>query len=280
MLVSISRIVMWAKYLTVDRYSRLSYYALIVNSETSLGPSIKAKQMIRIHYIEHDPDEEIGYIRTWAKRRGHSVAGTLLPAGEELPALDNFDWLVIMGGTMNVYQEKEFYWLVPEKKLIEKAIRQDKVVLGICLGAQLIACVMGADVYPNRFPEIGWVPITLTADGAKSVAFRRFPGTFTPFSWHGDTFNLPSGCHRLAKSEGCQNQAFDYEGRVLGLQFHLEPFRTNIKLFVTNSGIQLVDGRYIQKRELILSTGHVMGIHSLMTLLLNNMEKEYAVVSN
>jgi len=232
--------------------------------------------LIRIHYIEHDPDEEIGYIRTWASRRKHSLAGTLLPAGGELPEVNSFDCLVIMGGAMNVYQDAEYPWLVTEKKLIESAIRQGKIVLGICLGSQLIASVLGAAVFPNRYREVGWYPITLTAEGIKSVAFHHFPDTFTAFHWHSDTFDLPSGCHRLASSEACVNQAFEYEGRVLGLQFHLEPFRNTIQQFVTNSAAQLVKGRYIQKREDILSRGRLTEIHKLMTLLLNNLEKEYA----
>ena len=232
--------------------------------------------MIRIHYIEHDPDEEIGYIRTWANRRRHSLTGTLLPDGEELPKVNSFDCLVIMGGTMNVYQDAEYPWLATEKKLIESAIRRSKIVLGICLGSQLIASVLGAAVFPNRYREVGWYPITLTAEGKRSVAFQHFPGTFTAFNWHGDTFSLPSGCHWLASSEACVNQAFEYEGRVLGLQFHLEPFRNTIQQFVTNSAAQLVKGKYIQKREEILSRGRLTEIHKLMTLLLNNLEKEYA----
>lgn len=234
--------------------------------------------MIRIHYIEHDPDEEIGYIRTWANRKGHSLTGTLLPTGGELPKLDSFDCLVIMGGAMNVYQDAEYPWLVTEKKLIESAIRQGKIVLGICLGSQLIANVLGASVFPNRYKEVGWYPITLTSEGRRSVAFHHFPNTFTAFNWHSDTFSLPSGCHRLASSQACSNQAFEYAGRVLGLQFHLEPLRNTIQQFVANSAAQPVTGKYIQKREDILSPGRLIEIHRLFNLLLNNMEKEYAGV--
>jgi GMP synthase (glutamine-hydrolysing) len=142
----------------------------------------------------------------------------------------------------------------------------------------LIANVLGAAVYPNKFPEIGWFSISLTSEGTKSSAFRGFPSTFEAFSWHGDTFDLPSGCNRLATSEACENQAFNFRGHVLGLQFHLEPLRTGIQQFVANSSSQLVEGKYIQTKEILLSKGHLIHMHSLMTLLLNNLEKSYAGV--
>src|SRR5690606_32591469 len=113
-------------------------------------------------------------------------------------------------------------WMKEEKKLIEKAILKGKRVIGICLGAQLIADVLGARVFPNKEKEIGWFPIELTEEGQKSPFFAGFNKTETVFHWHGDTFEIPKGAEHIASSKVCENQAFLFDHKVLGLQFHLE----------------------------------------------------------
>lgn len=165
---------------------------------------------MRIHYLQHVPFEGPAYIETWAGEKGHPVAGSLLFQGGQLPALDQFDLLVIMGGPMNVYEEEKF---------IKEAIEAGKLVLGVCLGAQLLADVLGGQVTRNQDKEIGWHPVTLTADAKNSRFFRNLPPYFNAFHWHGDTFSIPPGGLRVAESQACLNQAFEYDGRVLGLQF-------------------------------------------------------------
>ena len=113
-----------------------------------------------------------------------------------------------------------FPWLVSEKQFIREAIRSGKPVLGICLGAQLIASAMGAGVYRNPLKEIGWFPIRGISSNDSSVFC--FPPSMIVFHWHGETFDLPPGATRLAKSDGCENQAFQFGQSVIGLQFHLE----------------------------------------------------------
>jgi GMP synthase-like glutamine amidotransferase len=230
---------------------------------------------MRIHSLEHEPFEGLANIEVWAKKRGHSISRTLLFNNEELPNMSDFDWLVIMGGSMNIYEEEKYPWLKEEKNFIAEAIAYKKIVLGVCLGSQLIADVLGGRVIKNRFKEIGWFPVSLTREARNSSIFSTFPGKFTAFHWHGDTFKIPPGAARIAESEGCANQAFEY-GRVIGLQFHLEYSVESIDLMFKNCGDEIVDGKYIQKPDEIISqNNNVRELNRLLILLLDNIEREF-----
>jgi GMP synthase-like glutamine amidotransferase len=230
---------------------------------------------MRIHSLEHEPFEGLSNIEVWAKNRGHRISRTLLFNNEELSDINDFDWLVIMGGSMNIYKEVKYPWLREEKNFITEAIASKKIVLGVCLGSQLIADVLGGRASKNRFREIGWFPVSLTREARKSSIFSNLPDIFTAFHWHGDTFKIPPGALRIAESEGCANQAFEY-GRVIGLQFHLEYSVDSINLMFQNCGDELVDGKYIQKSEEIVSQiSNVFEIQKLLNLLLDNIEREF-----
>lgn len=143
---------------------------------------------------------------------------------EMVPDLSYFSHLVIMGGPMAVYEMESYPFLKEEARLIEKAIKSGLHVLGICLGAQMIAHVLGARVYPGRVKEIGWYEVSLTEEGKGDQVMSRLSdnGTATVFQWHGDTFDIPNGAVRLASSELFENQAFRYSDGVYALQFHIE----------------------------------------------------------
>lgn len=207
---------------------------------------------MRMHCLQHVPYETPGVIAGWATDRGAGITRTRLFAGEDLPAADAFDWLVVMGGPMNVYEDEAYPWLVPEKALIDEAVAADKVVLGVCLGAQLLADVLGGRVTRNDTLEIGWYPVTLTAPAWESPAFRVLPQEFNALHWHGDTFELPPGAVHLAESAATANQAFSYGNRAFGLQFHLECYEEDLKALVEASGDELVEGPWIQPAEEIL----------------------------
>jgi GMP synthase-like glutamine amidotransferase len=152
---------------------------------------------------------------------------------------------------MSVNDESGFPWLVSEKKFILEAIHSGTPVLGICLGGQLIASAMGARIYRNHAKEIGWFPIygMLSND----TSFFSFPPLMKVFHWHGETFDLPSGAIRLAKSDGCENQAFQFGKSVIGLQFHLETTPEAARELVTHCRDELVQSRYIETEKEILS---------------------------
>ena len=138
------------------------------------------------------------------------------------PIINNYDGLIVLGGPMNVDQTKQYHNLVTEIEIIKRAIDSQKPVLGICLGSQLLAKALGAEVRKNIRPEIGWYEVTPTSEGTKDNLISRFDGTEKIFQWHGDTFDLPNDAVHLASSHYCNNQAFKYGNNVYGFQFHLE----------------------------------------------------------
>lgn len=229
---------------------------------------------MRLHYLQHVAFEGLGNIEPYARKLNWEITATRLYRSEKLPAPDEFDWLVVMGGPMNIYEEKEYPWLAAEKKFINKAIESNKIVLGICLGAQLIADVTGGRVFRNRYKEIGWFPVRLLTNAASSVPFRGFRDEFIAFHWHGDTFSLGPEAVMLAESEACAAQAFSYNaGRVLGLQFHLESSPENATALIQNCAGELVDGQYIQGPQAILEReDYFREINRTLLLLLNNMK--------
>jgi len=153
---------------------------------------------------------------------------------------------------MSANDEDARPWLVAEKRLIRRAIAEQKVVLGICLGAQLVANALGAAVYRNRFAEIGWLPVRLTPEARRSPLFGFLPETLRVFHWHGETFDLPAGATRIAESEACANQAFIHGTRVIGIQFHPEATRESVLGILEESAADLVPGPYVQSRLSVL----------------------------
>ncbi|APM37661.1 type 1 glutamine amidotransferase [Clostridium kluyveri] len=233
---------------------------------------------IKIHYLQHVYFEGPADIVRWARKKGHKLTGTHLYNYEALPDMDGFDWLVIMGGPMNIYEEEKYPWLKYEKQFIKKAIESNKVVLGICLGAQLINDVLGGKVTKNLEREIGWLPVTFNSSILKSSFFKNFPKEHYVFQWHGDTFStLPEGAVCIASSEVCSNQAFIYNKNVIGFQFHMESTRDSISLLIDNCLDEIKDGgSYVQSEDEIKSQMNLLiDANSLMENFLNGLEAYY-----
>lgn len=202
---------------------------------------------MRIHFLQHVPFEGPAGISGWANGCGHSMRGTMLFRNDPLPEVDSFDALVIMGGHMGANDDGIYPFIGPEKRLIEAAIKANKQVLGICLGAQLIASVLGAKVTANKYREIGWFDVRKTDASAPTSIFMPLPDAFVAFHWHGDTFAIPSGAVRCASSDACANQAFTFNNdRVLALQFHPETTPESAELLVENCTRELDGGSYVQ----------------------------------
>jgi GMP synthase-like glutamine amidotransferase len=207
---------------------------------------------LRIHYLQHVEFEGLGSIEEWVSSAGHLLTSTRFFESSDLPEAADFDWLIVMGGSMSVQDEKEYPWLTEEKKFIRKAINAGKTVLGICLGSQLVSDALGAKVYKNHDKEIGWFDIEPTCFAETSKLLYDMALRTTVFHWHGDTFDLPEGAIHLAYSRACKNQAYLYMGRVLALQFHLEPTKEWIREMVESGAGELVAGNYVQTGEEIL----------------------------
>ena len=133
------------------------------------------------------------------------------------------------------------------------AIGAGKTIVGVCLGAQLLADCLGACVFRNAHKEIGWLPIELTAEALADPVFGPLAPGLTVYHWHGDTFPLPPGAVHLARSAGCEHQAFLYQGRVLGLQFHLETTPESLAALVANCADEIVPGPYVQDAASMLA---------------------------
>lgn len=214
-------------------------------------------------------------MESFFRQRGHQLSSSHFYLGHSLPATAEFDWLIVMGGPMGVYDELEFPWLIEEKVFIRHAIESGKVVLGICLGAQLIADVLGAGVYKNQYREIGWFPIERQIEANESALAEVFPETLDVFHWHGDTFDIPPGAKLLASSEACCNQGFVLDGRVLGLQFHLETTAESAAALIQNCGAELDGSKYVQSAgEMLSDASRFLKINAIMDSLLEKLENQ------
>jgi GMP synthase (glutamine-hydrolysing) len=179
--------------------------------------------MKRLLVFQHVPHEILGTFNPLLKEAGFRIRYVNFGrTPDEQPNIEKYDGLIILGGPMCVDQVDSHPHLLTEIKAIKLAMERHMPVLGICLGAQLIATALGARVKANPVKEIGWYDVTPTDEGQHDPLFQTFKGTEKIFQWHGDTFDIPHGAVHLASSPECPNQAFRYGERTYGLQFHLE----------------------------------------------------------
>ena len=205
---------------------------------------------MRIHCLQHVPFEDAANIALWAQRRGFSLTHSLM--GEApLPAHRDYDFLAIMGGPMNIYEHDRFPWLAEEKAFIRQAIDAGKIILGVCLGAQLISDVLGGPVTRNPHREIGWFPVRRT-EAARRSPLAAWPDEVLAFHWHGDTFAIAPGARLLASSDACRHQAFLWGDRVVGLQFHIEYSRDSIERMIAHCSDELQPGPFVQSADELL----------------------------
>ncbi|EDM35469.1 putative amino transferase [Pedobacter sp. BAL39] len=209
---------------------------------------------MKIHCFQHVEFEGPADIAFWAATRGHTLTYTRFYQHEKLPELAEVDFLLVMGGPMGVYDEHYYPWLSEEKNFIRKAMGSGIHVLGICLGAQLIAHCAGAEVRAAPHKEIGWFPVYATRESAEVPWFERwFADGLMCFHWHGDRFELPIGAVDLARTAANDHQAFLLNKRILGLQFHAEVTADALEGFVANGAHELVSSAFIQDATSICS---------------------------
>ena len=228
---------------------------------------------MKVHYLQHVAFEGLSSIEPFLKERNHELSSTHLYRGESLPNVDEFDWLIVMGGPMGIYDYDEYTWLKSEKEFIKSAIDSGKIVLGICLGAQLIADVLGAKVTKNAHREIGWFDISKTAAAENTILADAIPDSSEVFHWHGDTFGIPEGATSLVKSAACDNQGFILNDRVVGFQFHLETTLESASALIENCRDELDGSTYVQTEEEMLSTpAKFSSINQIMFAVLEKLE--------
>lgn len=224
--------------------------------------------MSRLHYLQHADKEGLGFIEEWAEARGHEVTCTHVYRGEALPALNAFDALVLMGGAMSANDEVP--WMKKELEFVQASVDADKHVLGICLGAQLLARALGATVTTMPHPEIGWHTLQQSAAGRDDALLVGIPESFVSFQWHFDTFSLPAGSTVLASSGACPHQIVRLGPRALALQCHLEETHDSIEYLLNNFAHEIIPGPHTQSSEEIrASVDDVFQINQTLSILLD-----------
>ena len=179
---------------------------------------------MKLLVLQHAEAEHPGIFRKFLREDGHDYDAVELDAGEELPSIDGYDGLWVLGGPMDVWQEDEHPWLAAEKACIRDAVEgRGLPFLGLCLGHQLLAEALGGSVGPSRTPEIGVMDVQLTEAGATGVIFDGFPEAFPCLQWHSaEVTKVPAGADVLATSPACTVQALKWGPRAYSAQFHIE----------------------------------------------------------
>lgn len=207
---------------------------------------------MRVQIIQHSAADAPAAILPILDRLGHHVSITRLDRGDAIPDEVDHDVLMMFGGGISLTSQEPPPWVEPEKNLIRRYIDRDRHVLGICLGAQLIAAALGATVRRNREPEVGWHQVSKADGAAETGVVSSLPESLTAFHWHQDTFEIPSGGRRLFQSQATRNQAFAIGEQVFGFQFHFEADERTVRTFVAVSSLLRKQGRFIQSKEDIL----------------------------
>lgn len=227
---------------------------------------------MRIVILQHVAFEGPGAIEPLLRAAGHQLTTVRLDLGDALPELAAFDGLVVMGGPMGVADVDRYPWLESELALLRVATAAGKQILGICLGAQLIAVALGAAVTRNRWREIGWFPIERAPEAAANPLVALFPAKLTVFHWHGDTFALPFGCARLGSSAACAEQGFVRGNQIVGLQFHLEMTPETARTLCAQGGDELDGSRFVQTAAAMLDgPDRYTPCHAVLTALLDSL---------
>jgi GMP synthase (glutamine-hydrolysing) len=214
--------------------------------------------MAAVTVLQHEPFEKLGIIADALRSRAISYQYVRSFEGQPVPRhITGIDGLIVMGGSMGVYEHHWHPFLLDEIKLIEDAIEEGKPVLGVCLGSQLVATALGAQVRKAAKKEIGWYPIRLGPVSAGDKLLGEAPPFFTAYHWHGDIFELPRGAAPLASSELTEYQAFRYGASVYGLLFHMEATRGLVEDMVNGFAEELAEEGLDGQTILSQATGYL-----------------------
>jgi GMP synthase-like glutamine amidotransferase len=228
---------------------------------------------VHIHYFQHNHFEDLGYIGDWAENQNFTTSVTRFDLKPELPSIEDFDWLVVMGGAMGVYDSDQYPWILSEIEFIKEAIHSGKIVIGICLGSQMIASALGARVYKNSEPEMGFWPINFSEAAQLDNVFRHFPANQDVMHFHFDTFNLPEGAVAMAESTVTPVQAFRYGSNVFALQFHSELTESSAPIFIREFASEIIPGSLVQyPREMLQHIGYCRLNNEILSKVLDEIQ--------
>lgn len=217
--------------------------------------------------LQHVPFEGPGVLAHLLESQGIELTSYLVPQ-KGLPS-HHGDLLIIMGGPMSANDSEE--WIEQETRFIKQAIQDRTAVIGICLGSQLMAKALGAEIRPGRALEIGMTSITVTTEGKQDPIFRKFPPELSVFEWHGEIFDLPSGAVALARSALAPVQAFRYGSSAYGLLFHLEMEQTGIQMICRECPRDVTQAGLTPSSILEHATSHLPQLHTWAKQLLDHL---------
>jgi len=211
--------------------------------------------MEEVLVFQHDPFEDLGFFADVLEKQGADYRVLRLFHGE-MPAeeWEHVRALIILGGSMSVNEEESFPFLLWEKRIIRAAIDEAVPMLGVCLGAQLIAATLGTSVFHGPVKEIGWSPISITPHGQVDSLLGYMPENATVFQWHGDGFELPAGAIRLASSANYSTQTFRVGKTIYALQFHLEVTPRMIERWIDERSKDLALAPYVLPDKILADT--------------------------
>ncbi len=232
---------------------------------------------MRILLLEHEDFDLCGGVGRWAAERSHPAVSLAVHRGAPWPDMADFDFLIALGGTMSTYDEEHYPWLRGEKAFLRQSLEAGKAVFGICFGAQLLAEALGGRVFRNEWPEIGWQPARLTAEGRESFLFQGLPDGFEPFNWHNDHYQPGPATVTLSRSAASPHQSFvSLQYPAAGIQFHPEFGPQQVRLLVESFGRDLKPGPYALDGEAILNGLEKRpDAYPMLRTLLDNMERHY-----
>lgn len=231
---------------------------------------------MKLLYLQNHPINNLNGLQSWVEAHDCQVQSCVLCKGENLPETMDFDVLLILGGN-----PEECPWLEAEMRFIQQAIQQNKYVLGICLGCQLIAKALGGQLIRHEQKEIGWWPISLRKESDTHPLLQYLPSHITAFLYHQNTFTIPEEVPDVTiwgRSKGCKKQLFTYGKRVVGIQFHPEfteqTLRAQKKYWITETGT------YIQQPEKWIPENQCLEANNFIHTIMNNIYNQLQVHSN
>lgn len=230
---------------------------------------VNGDKKMKIQVINHASFEKPGYFKTWAEKHGHQIISLHPHKGDVLHSPDDYDFLLIMGGPQSATELDKYPYLRDEIANIQEAMAKNKLVVGVCLGAQLIGEACGARTQRSPNPEIGVFPLELTEAAKAHPIFQHFPQEFSVAHWHNDMPGLTKEAKLLASSAGCPNQIIEFNSKTYGFQCHFEFTRNNVAQLIEHCHHELTPGQFIQTAEEMLDYDYSI-THQYLDLFLNH----------
>lgn len=229
---------------------------------------------MKIHYFQHTPFENTRLIKEWAHENQCEISGTRIHKNDPLPDPDSFDLLISLGGPQNILEISKYPYLKNEINYITDLQNENKKILGICLGAQLISTALGCPPETSPHKEVGIFPVSLNDNASTDPIFKSFPRQFQAIHWHYRMPGLPTGATILGQTPGCPRQIIKFKDNVYGIQFHLEIVKESLQEMFRFCGDYFdLPSPYTQCRDKFLSQ-NFNEPHTLLKQILNNFLKE------